>query len=84
MQLASLNDENNKQNTWLKRRQFVQVFGQNKFPENANDLGGIFVLSIKQPCIEAEKYKARFTVQRHKDKEKERIHHSYLQDGQKK
>ena len=47
-----------------------------KIPKNANILGGRFILAIKQPGTTNERYKARFVVQGHKDREKEYIVHT--------
>lgn len=64
----------NEINGLLERGEFKYI-GTKSVPQNANILGGIFVLSIKQPDTAFEKYKARVIVQGHKDKEKKFITH---------
>lgn len=59
----------------LQRNSFAFV-KQDKLPQDANILGGRFILAIKQPGTQNERYKERFVVQGHRDREKDLIVHT--------
>ena len=62
-------------NGLLERKAF-EFTPLHRLPEDANILGGRFILAIKQPGTPNERYKARFVVQGHKDREKNYIIHT--------
>ena len=53
----------------LNRKAFAFVH-EKDVPPNANILGGRIILAIKNPNTPTERYKARFIVQGHKDRER--------------
>ena len=59
----------------LERQAFAFVH-ESEIPENANVLGGRMIMAIKNPDTELERYKARFVVQGHRDKEKDILIHT--------
>ena len=59
----------------LNRKAFAFV-NEKEIPPESNILGGRIILAIKNPNTPTERYKARFIVQGHKDREKEFLIHT--------
>ena len=59
----------------LIKRGTWKVVCRSEVPDDANILGGRFVLAIKNPDTDEVIYKARFVVQGHKDKDKDLLIH---------
>lgn len=60
----------------LARRGVYEVISKENVSENANILGGIFILAFKDKDTGKEVYRARFVAQGHKDMEKQYLVHN--------
>ncbi len=65
-----------KEITGLLDRGTFKIILRDEVPKGANVVGGRFVLAIKEEGTEDERYRARFVVLGHRDKDKHQLVHA--------